>query len=70
MDKISLHLRIFNEKIKVMNQTNGKSLILPALEARNLHNDIFLLLAQIAELNQSKSGNEIVGSLDFDGGTF
>lgn len=69
MEQLSLHLRGFNEKVKLMNQTNSKSLTLSALEARNLHNDIFVLLAQIAELTQpNESQNDI--TVSFDGGTF
>jgi hypothetical protein len=52
-----------------MNQTNSKSLTLNAIEAQNLHNDIFLLLAQIAELTQTKETEEKI-TLDFDGGLF
>ena len=44
--QLSLHLKKFNDRVKVMNQTNAKELILSALEARNLHNDIFELLTQ------------------------
>lgn len=69
MAQLSLHLQGYNDKIKLMNQTNSKSLTLTAIEARNLHNDIFLLLAQIAELTQIKDNEETV-ILDFDGGKF
>lgn len=55
-----------------MNQTNSKELVLSALEARNLHNDVFELLTQIAELAQIKKDNETeaVVSVEFDGGKF
>ena len=69
--QISLHVKAFNEKVRVMNQTNGKSLVLSTMEARNLHNDIFVLMAQIAELSQSQTVPiEPSGSVAFDGGTF
>ena len=51
--QLSLHLKKFNDRVKVMNQTNSKELVLSALEARNLHNDIFELLTQIAELAEN-----------------
>jgi hypothetical protein len=51
-----------------MNQTNSKSLMLTAAEARNLHNDIFALLTQIAELALPQIAEQPV--VDFDGGTF
>jgi len=51
-----------------MNQTNSKSLMLTAAEARNLHNDIFALLTQIAELAQPQIAEQTV--VDFDGGIF
>lgn len=69
MAQLSLHLRGFNDKVKLMNQTNSKSLTLNAIEAQNLHNDIFLLLAQIAELTQTKETEGKI-TLDFDGGLF
>ena len=68
--KLSLHLKNFNEKVKLMNQTNGKSLTLDSLEARNLHNDIFALLAQIAELSQKKDNSQSVIDVAFHGGKF
>lgn len=70
MDHLSLHLKSFNEKIKVMNQTNSKSLTLSAIEARNLHNDIFVLLAQIAELSQPIEPSDNTVTINVDGGHF
>jgi hypothetical protein len=70
--QLSLHLKKFNDRVKVMNQTNSKELVLSALEARNLHNDIFDLLTQIAELAEVKRAaeTEAVVSVEFDGGNF
>ena len=45
MQKLSLAVKNFNERVKVMNQTGGKQLSLSAEEARSLHADIFNLLA-------------------------
>jgi hypothetical protein len=53
MSAISLAIQTFNNRVKVMNQTNSRQLALSADEARNLHADIFNLLATIADL-QSK----------------
>lgn len=70
--QLSLHLQAFNNRIKVMNQTNSKELVLSALDARNLHNDIFDLLTQIAaltEIKQSADENAVV-KVEMDGGGF
>lgn len=70
--QLSLHLNAFNNRVKVMNQTNSKDLTLTALEARNLHNDIFELLTQIQALTEvrSQSQTEAAVSVEFDGGDF
>ena len=49
MEKISLAIKKFNDKVKLMNQTGSKQLALTAEEARNLHSDIYVLLANLAE---------------------
>lgn len=69
MEPVSLTIRKFNDKVKHMNQTNGKQLVLSAEEARNLHNDIFALLANITEL-VSKGEEEEVVQITMDGGSF
>ena len=48
--QLSLHLKKFNDRVKVMNQTNSKDLNLSAAEARQLQADIFDLLAKINDL--------------------
>jgi hypothetical protein len=55
-----------------MNQTSAKELTLTALEARNLHNDIFELLTQIAQLAEikDKEAEDAVVKADLDGGNF
>jgi hypothetical protein len=69
MQKLSLAIKNFNERVKVMNQTGSKQLALSADEARNLHADIFNLLANITELqNQTESVQPT--SISFDGGNF
>jgi hypothetical protein len=70
--QLSLHLQAFNNRIKVMNQTNSKELVLSALDARNLHNDIFDLLTQIAALAEVKqtADTAAVVTVQMDGGGF
>lgn len=70
--QLSLHLKKFNDRIKVMNQTNAKELVLTKLDAQNLHNDIFELLAQIAALTetQAETNDNVVVQVGMDGGGF
>jgi hypothetical protein len=68
-DKLSLHMRMFNDKVRVMNQTQSKQLILSAVEARNLHADLFELLAQISSSTDRAPTAEIT-QLGMDGGSF
>lgn len=71
MDNLSIHLRAFNEKVKVMNQTQAKSLTLTAAEARNIHSDLFALLTHLAELSQrSVAPEEETTTIQMDGGRF
>jgi hypothetical protein len=71
---MSLSVQMFNDKIRAMNQTQSRDVVLTAQEARNLHSDIFALLAKIAELENNKTTNSTTTpngtSLDFDGGRF
>jgi hypothetical protein len=53
-----------------MNQTNAKELNLSALEARNIHSEIFELLTKINDLTETKRAAEAVVSVEFDGGNF
>ena len=69
MQKLSSAIKNFNERVKIMNQTGGKQLSLSADEARNLHADIFNLLANIAEL-QSPPESAQSNSISLDGGGF
>jgi hypothetical protein len=69
MQKLSLAIKNFNERVKVMNQTGSKQLSLSADEARNLHADIFNLLANIAELQNQPEQVQSV-AVSFDGGKF
>ena len=70
--QLSLHLKKFNDRVKVLNQTNSKDLVLSAAEARQLQADIFDLLIKINELVEVKkqTANEAVVQIDVQGGKF
>jgi len=70
--QLSLHLKKFNDRVKVMNQTNAKDLNLSASEARNIHAEIFELLTKINDLTAVKKAEdtETVVAVEFDGGNF
>lgn len=69
--QLSLHLKAFNKRVQVMNQSNSKELVLSKLEAQNLQAEIFELLAQIAELTKIKETESAeVISVGMDGGGF
>ena len=65
----SLSIQNFNNRVRQMNQTNSKQLMLSSEEARSIHADIFSLLSMIAEL-QNRSDPESVNSVFMDGGGF
>jgi len=56
--QLSLHLKKFNDRVKVLNQTNARELVLSAAEARQLQADIFDLLTQIQALAEIKDSNQ------------
>jgi len=72
-DNLSLHIKKFNDKVKLMNQTNGKQLTLTVQEARNLQSDIFDLLSLCAslskQLQQNQTSNQVI-QVAIDGGGF
>lgn len=70
MQKLSLAIKNFNERVKIMNQTGSKQLSLSVDEARNLHADIFNLLANIAELQSTSDSTQPTTALKLDGGGF
>jgi len=61
-NNLSVHVRMFNDRVREMNQTQKKELTLTAAEARNLHADVFALLTHIAEISgdQTESGPAVV----------
>jgi hypothetical protein len=70
---LSLHLKSFNDKVKLMNQTGKQNLTLTAQEARSLQSDIFDMLNHCAQLsknlNAATSGEQVV-QIAVDGGGF
>lgn len=70
--QLSLHLKKFNDRVKVLNQTNAREMVLTAAEARQLQADIFDLLTQIQAMSvvsQPSQTNEVV-DIEMDGGGF
>ena len=70
--QLSLHLKAFNNRVKVMNQTNARDLTLSKLEAQNLQADIFDLLTQIQALTEirEQAAADSVVNVEMDGGGF
>ena len=70
--QLSLHLKNFNDKVKVMNQTNSKELTLSAVDARNIHAGIFELLTKINDLTDLKKADaaDAVVTVALNGGKF
>jgi len=69
MQKLSLAVKNFNDRVKVMNQTGSKQLSLSAEEARNLHADIYNLLANLAEMQNTREPEQPT-NISLDGGGF
>ena len=70
MQTLSLAVRSFNDRVKLMNQTGSKQLIMTAEEARNLHADIYSLMNIIAEMQNKPTTNEQINQISMDGGSF
>ena len=71
-EQLSVVLQRFNDRVRAMNQTRSKDLTMSADEARNLHSEVFGLLAQIADLSartNEDSGEEVV-VINMDAGRF
>ena len=69
----TVHIKTFNDRVKVMNQTQGKDLVLTASDARNLQSDIFNMLSLVAQLTSElheKQNNELTLQVEVDGGKF
>lgn len=66
---LSYHLKLFNQKVRAMNQANSKILTLNADEARNIQADIFELLGTISDYIK-KEPQQDVSTIVMDGGSF
>jgi uncharacterized protein YfkK (UPF0435 family) len=68
---LTLHIKKFNDKLKIMNQSSAKDLTLTAQEARGLHSDIFELLNMVANLsNKSTKTEDKTVQVLMSGGSF
>jgi hypothetical protein len=67
---LPFHIRMYNDRLRAMNQSNGKILTLNAQEARNLHAEIYDLMATIARLSQTVGTTTDVVAVGMDGGGF
>ena len=65
----TFHVKLFNDKVRVLNQTNSKILTLNAQEARSLHAEIYDLMAIIASLSKNAGANDVI-TINMDGGKF
>jgi hypothetical protein len=65
-----LHIKNFNNKVRAMNQSNGKILTLNAEEARSLHAEIYDLMATISGLSAQLNSGTTATSVSMDGGGF
>jgi hypothetical protein len=68
-NNLPLHIKNFNNKVRAMNQGNGKILTLNAEEARSLHAEIYDLMATIAQLSKNVDSAPVVTVIS-DGGKF
>jgi len=74
-NNLTLHLKMFNDKVKLMNQLHNKDLTLSAQEARNLQADIFDLLNHCATLSKNlaraaEPNDSNVVNVSMDGGNW
>lgn len=68
-NNLPIHIRMLNDRVRAMNQSNGKILTLNAQEARNLHAEIYDLMATIASLSTRPASADVV-NISMDGGGF
>jgi len=73
MDKplpITPSLNKFIEKVRVLNQSQNKSLVLTAIEARNIESDIMTLLTMVVDLQAEKIKQAQTIEIDLGGSKF
>lgn len=68
MSNIPLHVKTFNDKVRLMNQSNSRTLTMSAEDARNLHAEIFNLLAELSKQPKNVANQPI--NVEMDGGPF
>jgi hypothetical protein len=66
---LPLHIRMFNERVRALNQSRSRTLTLTQSEAQSLHAEIYELLTQIAELSKSAPKPDAL-NISMDGGGF
>jgi hypothetical protein len=67
-NNLPLHIKNFNNKVRAMNQANGKVLTLNAAEAQSLQAEIYDLMATISHLaKNTETNNNTVMSMDGGG---
>jgi len=69
LDALPFHIKLFNDRVRAMTQANSKMLTLNPQEARNLHAEIYDLMATIANLVQQAPVAK-VSVVSMDGGSF
>jgi hypothetical protein len=69
-NNVSVHVRMFNDRVRAMNQSNGKILTLNAQEARNLHAEIYELMATVSGLSKNTENSIVKTGISMDGGGF
>ena len=75
-NNFSVHLRLFNDRVRVMNQARNKDLVLSAQEARNVQADLFELMALVTKLSNDLSNRQATSitpasiDIEVDGGKF
>lgn len=70
---LTLSIKRFNDKLKIMNQSGARDLTLTAQEARGLHSDIFELMSMITALStvpKTNTESEKIVQVSMSGGTF
>jgi len=75
MDNTTLHIRKFNDRIRMLNSSASKNVLLTAQEARSLNADIQDLLSYCIVLNRkieqlSQANSQEVVNIVVDGGKF
>ena len=75
MDNTTLHIRKFNDRVRILNSSASKNIVLTAQEARSLNADIQDLLSYCILLNRkieqlSQANSQEVINITVDGGKF